>query len=290
MSALEGSMIYVLKPGDVGQEVRRLQDCLLVHVSGTYDSATEQAVRDLQTANGLVVDGQAGPQVLGHLGIYPHLGVDLSHYNTVLSWTELAAERPFIFFKATEGVNNYDPTFWKNLENARNYKVKVVGAYHFAHLIEDPIKNAAHFLDLFAEGQAKGLISGRPVLDLESGGASMSVASVQQWALAWLTEVEAKCKTRPLLYTYLPFLMDRLGGGGPLTAYDLWCARYRGGRVVDPVGGNLTIGDFKTWLVYQYSAGDDGKRVAGMGVGKVDQNLLAGGDLNALRGCIPDVQ
>lgn len=276
-------MIFVLKPGDRGQEVRRLQNLLLVHTSGVYDAPTESAVRALQTANKLTIDGQAGPQVLGKLGIYPSFGVDLSHHNNVLSWKDLAAERDFVYLKATEGVTFLDPTFWKQAENAFNYKVKVRGAYCFGKLIRDPVQTADHYLDILLEARARGLINARPMLDLENGGLSMSSKTVQQWALSWAARVVEKTGDKPLLYTYLPFIKDSLGGGDLLTeTFDLWAARYRGGRVVDPVGGGLDLGAFQSWLIYQYSAGQDGKQVAGCGVGKIDQDILAGGDLSVL--------
>jgi len=55
-----------LEPGHTGPKVRNLQTRLvelryLSSVSGTYDEATEQAVREFQARNGQWVDGIAGP-------------------------------------------------------------------------------------------------------------------------------------------------------------------------------------------------------------------------------------
>ena len=57
-----------LSIGSTGNDVRRLQRLLVMiklldftHISGTFDSQTQQAVKDFQSGNGLTVDGIAGP-------------------------------------------------------------------------------------------------------------------------------------------------------------------------------------------------------------------------------------
>ena len=57
-----------LSIGSTGQDVRRLQRILVMiklldftHITGTFDTHTEQAVKDFQSGAGLVVDGIAGP-------------------------------------------------------------------------------------------------------------------------------------------------------------------------------------------------------------------------------------
>ena len=58
-----------VRPGDVGDAVVQVQDCLvefgyleLDQVTGTYDDATTQAVKNFQAAWKLTVDGIAGPE------------------------------------------------------------------------------------------------------------------------------------------------------------------------------------------------------------------------------------
>lgn len=67
-----GSGDGLLRRGDAGAAVRRLQDLLNEHnyeltVDGIYGPRTEAAVRAYQRANGLQVDGIAGPQTMTHL-------------------------------------------------------------------------------------------------------------------------------------------------------------------------------------------------------------------------------
>ena len=61
-----------LRPGDKGVSVLEMQEALyqlgyLASITGKYDSATEAAVRNFQTYNGLSVDGTAGSQTLKKL-------------------------------------------------------------------------------------------------------------------------------------------------------------------------------------------------------------------------------
>ncbi|MBE0601791.1 MAG: peptidoglycan-binding protein, partial [Firmicutes bacterium] len=68
----EGSYSSI-KPGATGSDVRTLQYTLYElkfydgQITGVYDEATENAVRDFQDVNGLTVDGVAGPATLGRL-------------------------------------------------------------------------------------------------------------------------------------------------------------------------------------------------------------------------------
>ncbi|SDC60722.1 Putative peptidoglycan binding domain-containing protein [Pelagirhabdus alkalitolerans] len=76
-----GSYGSTLYPGDSGDAVRRLQEELVQNyfypnrdeenngVDGIYGPDTEDAVRRYQTMNGLTVDGIAGPETLGSLGL-----------------------------------------------------------------------------------------------------------------------------------------------------------------------------------------------------------------------------
>ncbi|QAS54849.1 hypothetical protein HLI_21600 (plasmid) [Halobacillus litoralis] len=70
-----GSYGSALLPGDVGDAVRLLQETLADKgyyndsIDGSYGPATESAVRSYQSANGLTVDGMAGPETLNSLDL-----------------------------------------------------------------------------------------------------------------------------------------------------------------------------------------------------------------------------
>lgn len=59
----------ILRAGSLGQDVRRMQEVLKVIADGVFGPITLAALKDYQSQNGLTVDGIAGPQTLGHMGL-----------------------------------------------------------------------------------------------------------------------------------------------------------------------------------------------------------------------------
>lgn len=100
------SISQTLKRGDTGDAVRILQQVLVnsgwpTWVDGEFGPHTEKTVTLYQKANGLLVDGIAGPQALGSLGIWKQQANDAPRANTgapstavgpCSQWTGLAAE------------------------------------------------------------------------------------------------------------------------------------------------------------------------------------------------------
>jgi peptidoglycan hydrolase-like protein with peptidoglycan-binding domain len=60
----------ILLRGLKGEPVRRLQEKLGVEADGDFGGGTEKALKDYQKANGLQVDGIAGPDTFAHMGLY----------------------------------------------------------------------------------------------------------------------------------------------------------------------------------------------------------------------------
>lgn len=60
----------ILKRGLKGAPVRRLQAKLGITADGDFGPGTERAVRDFQKANGLEVDGIAGPDTFTAMGLH----------------------------------------------------------------------------------------------------------------------------------------------------------------------------------------------------------------------------
>lgn len=60
----------ILRRGMKGVPVKRLQEKLGITADGDFGPATEKAVKDYQAANGLAVDGIAGPDTFTHMGLY----------------------------------------------------------------------------------------------------------------------------------------------------------------------------------------------------------------------------
>jgi len=70
-SSTERSAPVVLKRGDRGASVRRLQSRLGIAADGVFGSQTEQAVKRFQKRKGLTVDGIVGPRTRDALGLDP---------------------------------------------------------------------------------------------------------------------------------------------------------------------------------------------------------------------------
>lgn len=60
----------ILRKGLKGAPVKRLQEKLGVAADGDFGPGTEKAVRDYQAANGLAVDGIAGPDTFAAMGLH----------------------------------------------------------------------------------------------------------------------------------------------------------------------------------------------------------------------------
>lgn len=60
----------ILRRGMKGVPVKRLQEKLGITADGDFGPATEKAVKEYQKANGLAVDGIAGPDTFTHMGLF----------------------------------------------------------------------------------------------------------------------------------------------------------------------------------------------------------------------------
>ena len=60
----------ILKRGLKGAPVKRLQAKLGITADGDFGPGTERAVREFQEANGLAVDGIAGPDTFSAMGLH----------------------------------------------------------------------------------------------------------------------------------------------------------------------------------------------------------------------------
>ncbi len=65
--------LILLRKGSRGTQVAKLQAGLGIDADGAFGSGTAQAVKDFQTANGLSVDGIAGPATLAKLSSFAEI-------------------------------------------------------------------------------------------------------------------------------------------------------------------------------------------------------------------------
>lgn len=188
----------------------------------------------------------------------PLRGIDVSHYQGQIEWSDVAASgASFVFCKLTEGVDWSDPYGPRNLHQARLAGLRV-GAYHYL-TGSDPTEQAEAFLGALAEDVAP---ESRlpPVLDLESPRLGDDAG---ERAMAWLRAVEGALSVTPILYTYPSFAAERKLWRWPdLARFPIWIAHYGVSKPILPR-------PWSEWAIWQHS--EKGK-VPGI-MGNVDLNF-----------------
>lgn len=277
------SFKYILRKGDRGQEVARLQKQINTNVDGIFGSVTHSEIIDYQSRYDLEVDGLAGPQTLGHMGIEVHPGIDLSSWNGTVDFAKVSASGiKYAWVKVSEGTTHVNPGFEKKFEDARKENVHV-GAYHFARpdtYSGDP-KDWENEADNFLKQIDKvDLKSGDliPCVDFEKGMKTDDNHNVE-WFIKWLSRIGCETGTRPIIYTarwaWQLFIMRADKDlQNELATYPLWLASYNEG--VEPA---RTTDLWNKWNVWQYTSSGEVPGVKG----RCDMNWMAGNQLDKLR-------
>lgn len=169
-----------------------------------------------------------------------------------------------IYHKATEGATVRDPEYPNRRRVAGSLDLPF-GPYHFASpdsvTAQDAAAEARAFL-AWAEPRPGDL---PPMLDFE-GPVPERMTPLQRtaWVRVWRDTVRAATGVNPILYTNLD-LVDDLG-------LDLWVARYnddnRPPRIPVP---------FRSWVIWQFTDGQDGTPDKVPGLGRVDANTINAG-------------
>ncbi len=149
-------------------------------------------------------------------------GIDLSHWDTGVDLSATKAGGwPFVYIKATEGLNQVDGLFSSYWSQAQASGM-IRGAYHFFHPELDPKLQANFFLSTV------GALSGTdlpPCLDLEVMN-GMFAEDVVLNACVWMRVVAAGTGKTPVLYINNDMLVNQLNSDPRLAQYPLWFARY----------------------------------------------------------------
>ncbi|EFL89183.1 peptidoglycan-binding protein [Ahrensia sp. R2A130] len=83
--------LVLLRVGSRGEQVKKLQAALGASADGIFGSGTKQAVMDYQKANGLAVDGMAGPSTLATMDAFDTMDA------SVVSRAEITPEEEAAF-------------------------------------------------------------------------------------------------------------------------------------------------------------------------------------------------
>jgi GH25 family lysozyme M1 (1,4-beta-N-acetylmuramidase) len=208
-------------------------------------------------------------------------GIDISHWQGTIDWTQVAASgKKFAFMKASEDIDYVDPTYSAN-RAAANANGLLIGAYHFAQpdlTPGDAAAEADHFLDT-AQLASGDLL---PVLDLEVAGppgSPLNQTQLQDWVRGYLGRIYERTGIRGVIYMSPAFWVKYAGDTTWFAdnGYKvLWIAHWTTATAptvpADAWGGN-------GWSFWQYTS--DGS-VVGIS-GRVDLDRFNGTDFTRVR-------
>jgi lysozyme len=159
-------------------------------------------------------------------------GIDISMFqsNEINTLTKQEGGLQFIICKATEGVTYTDPKFLYNWKTIKE-KSFVRGAYHFYRSEDNPLHQAASFLNAIATIDPTDL---PPIIDFEEAGidASQSVSEIQSNLKVFINEIEKKLKRTPIIYTDV-IIGNKYLNDASFAKYSLWIASYDGKETPD---------------------------------------------------------
>lgn len=151
-------------------------------------------------------------------------GIDVSYAQGRIDWQKVhtmnedSVHINFAFIKATEGLIKVDPYFKRNWREAPKNGI-VCGAYHFLRANKNGLWQARFFMQTVS--MDKGDLPA--VVDVETlDGASPDEMRLQ--LQAFLTYVERRTKSKPIIYTTLSYYAAYLASY--FDDYPLWLAHY----------------------------------------------------------------
>lgn len=166
-------------------------------------------------------------------------GIDLSHYQGEVFWETIGenTKMAYVYLKATEGGDNIDDKYARNIELAHKYGLKV-GSYHFFRPKTELAKQLENFMAQ-CKPRDQDLI---PMIDIETRGGLSSEAFCDS-LVQFLQMVEKAYKQKPLLYTGTNFYNKNLVG--IVDGYPLMIAQYNDREPV--------LNDDRDYLIWQYT-------------------------------------
>lgn len=134
---------------------------------------------------------------------YPVLGVDVSHYQGDINWSDFEKQNiSFAFIKATEGSGHIDESAAYNLETAAETDIKI-SAYHFFSFDSPGETQADNYISVVAPDD----LDMPPVVDIEYYGDKKSNKPTAEECETILAPLLAKLEeyygAKPIIYTTL---------------------------------------------------------------------------------------
>lgn len=185
-------------------------------------------------------------------------GIDLSHYQGEVFWQTIGenTNMAYVYLKATEGGDNVDPRYERNIDLAHRHGLKV-GTYHFFRP-KTPLSLQLKNFKTQCLAAEQDLI---PMLDVETTGGLSQQAFCDSLS-SFLQMLEQTYHQKPLVYTFRNFYNKHLKG--LLDDYQLMVAMYADEPPV--------LDDRRDYTLWQYTSKG---RIMGI-CGHVDKSRLMG--------------
>ncbi|MDR7244538.1 glycoside hydrolase family 25 protein [Priestia megaterium] len=192
--------------------------------------------------------------------------IDISRYQGVIDFKKVAAaDVKGVYIRLTEGKTYLDPKAYDNYKAAKNAGLRV-GFYHYAHTINNPVKE----VDFFLKKLGKMKADFPHCLGLEEAKGNTR-AQVSTFGLAWMGYLQKKTGIVPILYAGNSFAKSYFTSA--LGKYPLWIARYSSSNRTKGFNNPGNLGDtpvWSKWAMFQFT--DQGK-ISGI-KGYVDINEM----------------
>jgi len=148
-------------------------------------------------------------------------GIDMSHYQGDIFWDAIGANSKmrYVYLKATEGGDNIDNMYARNIDLAHRNGLKV-GSYHFYRARTPQEVQLRNFVAQCQPDQQELI----PMIDIETKS-GLSTEAFRDSLTKFLDLVEKTYKQKPLIYTGANFY-DHYLSGGMLDKYPLMIAQY----------------------------------------------------------------
>ncbi len=162
-------------------------------------------------------------------------GIDMSHYQGDVFWEQIGenAKMAYVYLKATEGGNNIDDKYRRNIDLAHQNGLKV-GSYHFYRArIPQEVQLQNFMAQCRPEDQ--DLL---PMIDIETRS-SLPVEEFVDSVFKFLQLVERAYRQKPLIYTGANFYDHNFSG--KLSEYKIMIAQYTQREPILADGRDITL-------------------------------------------------
>jgi lysozyme len=173
--------------------------------------------------------------------------IDVYHGDGTVDWHKVAAAGHVgALAKASEGTGSLDANLKTNLAGMKAAGL-IRGAYHFFHVSQDPVQQAAHFINALRNADFDFDNDLPPCLDLEDrpGAEAAGKAKVIQCVASFLEHIEQETKRRCIIYVDRDYAETYVGDS--FAGHPLWLASFTSATTPHLPSG------WKNWVLWQYA-------------------------------------